>query len=78
MSEQRGFGDDGTESARLYQSGQGDNHMNEQDEEVAHRRQSYQHLRTAKFGQLVIRHGHPSDLHSSRRQLDEEQHHESL
>jgi hypothetical protein len=29
MPDQRGFGDDGTESARPYQSGQGDDHMNE-------------------------------------------------
>ena len=36
MPEQCGFGDDGTESARPCQSGQGDDQMNEQDEEVAH------------------------------------------
>ena len=35
MSNQRGFGDNGTESARPCQSGQGDDHMNEQGEEVA-------------------------------------------
>jgi hypothetical protein len=37
MPDQHGFGDNGTESAWSCQSGHGDNHMNEKDEEVAHR-----------------------------------------
>ena len=36
MPDQRGFGDNGTESARPCQSGQGDDHMNKQGEEVTH------------------------------------------
>jgi hypothetical protein len=34
--DQHGFGDNGTESARPRQSGQGDDQMNEYDREVAH------------------------------------------
>jgi hypothetical protein len=37
MSDQHGFGDNGTESAWSCHSGHGDDHMNEKDEEVAHR-----------------------------------------
>jgi hypothetical protein len=37
MPDQRRFGDNGTESAWTCQSGHGDNHMNEKDEEVVHR-----------------------------------------
>ena len=36
MPDQRGFGDDGTESTRTCQSGQSDDHMNEKDDQVAH------------------------------------------
>lgn len=36
MPDQHGFGDNGTESTRLRQSGQGDDQMNEYDSEVAH------------------------------------------
>jgi hypothetical protein len=36
MPDKHGFGDDGTESTRPRQSGQGDDQMNEYDSEVAH------------------------------------------
>ena len=36
MPDQHGFGDNGTESTRLRQSGQGDDQMNEYDSEIAH------------------------------------------
>src|SRR5215475_2762734 len=36
MPDQHGFGDNGTESARPHQSGQGDDQMDEYDSEVAH------------------------------------------
>jgi len=36
MPDQHGFGDNGTESTRPRQSGQGDDQMNEYDSEVAH------------------------------------------
>ena len=36
MPDQRGLGNHGTESRRPRQSQHGDNHMNEQDDEVAH------------------------------------------
>jgi hypothetical protein len=36
MPDQHGLGDNGTESTRLRQSGQGDDQMNEYDSEVAH------------------------------------------
>src|SRR5215831_12483463 len=36
MPDQHGFGDNGTESARPRQSGQGDDQMNEYNSEVAH------------------------------------------
>src|SRR5215472_4912666 len=36
MSDQYRFGDNGTESTRPRQSGQGDDQMNEEDSEVAH------------------------------------------
>jgi len=36
MPDQHGFGDHATESTRPGQSGQGDDHMNEYDTEVAH------------------------------------------
>src|SRR5215471_8725654 len=36
MSDQHRFGDNGTESTRPHQSGQGDDQMNEKDSEVAH------------------------------------------
>jgi hypothetical protein len=36
MPEQHGFGDNGTESTRPRQSGQGDDQMNEYDSEVTH------------------------------------------
>ena len=36
MPDQHGFGDNGTDSARRRQSGQGDDQMNEYDSEVAH------------------------------------------
>jgi hypothetical protein len=36
MPDQHGFGDNGTESTRPHQSGQGDDQMNEYDSEVAH------------------------------------------
>ena len=36
MPDQHGFGDNGTESTRPCQSGQGDDQMNEYDSEVAH------------------------------------------
>ena len=36
MPDQHGFGDNGTESARSRQSGQGDDQMDEYDSEVAH------------------------------------------
>ena len=36
MPDQHGFGDNGTESARLGQSSQGDDQMDEQHEEVEH------------------------------------------
>jgi len=37
MPDQHGFGDNGTESTWSCQSGHGDNHMKQKDEEVAHR-----------------------------------------
>jgi hypothetical protein len=36
MPDQHGFGDNGTESTRPRQSGQGDDQMNEYDSEIAH------------------------------------------
>jgi hypothetical protein len=36
MPDQHGFGDNGTESTRPRQSGQGDDQMNEYDSKVAH------------------------------------------
>ena len=36
MPDEHGFGDNGTESTRPCQSGQGDDQMNEYDSEIAH------------------------------------------
>ena len=36
MPDQRGFGNNGADSARPCQSGYGDDQMNEQDEQIAH------------------------------------------
>jgi hypothetical protein len=49
---QRGFGNNGAESAGSCQPDNGDDQMNEKDEEVAHSRQSYQHLKVTSFRQF--------------------------
>ena len=49
MPDQRGFGNNGTESARPCQSGHGDDQMNEQDEEVAHPGNGISTSRTTTF-----------------------------
>ena len=55
MPDQRGFGNNGTESDRPYQSGQGDDHMNQQDED-SRIRKWYQHLTNHRIqANLAIR-----------------------
>ena len=49
---QRGFGNNGAESAGSCQPDNGDDQMNEKDEDVAHSRQSYQHLKVTPFRQF--------------------------
>jgi hypothetical protein len=56
MPDQHGFGHNGTESTRPYQSGHGDHQMNEQDEKVAHPGNGISTSRTTAF-YLAIRHG---------------------
>ena len=49
MPDQHGFGNNGTEAARLCQSRHGDDQMNEQDEEVAHPGNGISTSRTTAF-----------------------------
>ena len=48
-ADQHGFGHNGTESARPYQSGHGDDQMNEQDEKIAHPGNGISTSRTTAF-----------------------------
>jgi hypothetical protein len=49
MPEQHRFGDNRTESTRLWQSGHGNDHMNEQEEQVAHPGNSINTSKAAAF-----------------------------
>jgi hypothetical protein len=56
MPDQRGFGDNETESTRPRQSGQGDDQMNEYDSEVAHSGNGINSPKTRTQANLAIRH----------------------
>ena len=57
MPDQHGFGDNGTESTRPRQSGQGDDEMNEYDSEVAHPGNGINTSKTTALrANLAIRH----------------------
>jgi hypothetical protein len=49
MPDQHGFGHHGTESARPYQSGHGDDQRNEQDEKISHPGNGVSTSRTTAF-----------------------------
>ena len=56
MPDQHGLGDNGTESTRPRQSGQGDDQMNEYDSEVAHPGNGINTSKTTVLRALPIRH----------------------
>jgi hypothetical protein len=57
MPDRHGFGDNGTESTRPCQSGQGDDQVNEYDSEVAHPGNGNNTSKTTALGpNLAIRH----------------------
>jgi hypothetical protein len=62
MPKQRGFGDDGTDSRGACQTGRGDAHMNEKEDEVAHPGHGNNILQVQLsrpvHGELQIRHEH--------------------